>query len=56
VENDCSIGERKNMNLPGCTVEIPTVTEKDAEDIQQFALKYNLDMIALSFTRSGADI
>lgn len=56
VENDCSLGEKKNMNLPGCIVDLPTVTDKDADDIVNFGLKYNIDMIALSFTRCGADI
>ena len=56
VENDCSIGEKKNMNLPGCIVDLPTVTDKDTEDIVGFGLKHNIDMIALSFTRSGRDI
>ena len=44
------------MNLPGCKVQLPTVTEKDVHDIEHFALKYNVDMIALSFTRIGKDI
>lgn len=44
------------MNLPGCTVDLPTVTDKDAKDIGEFGLKYNVDMIALSFTRRGSDI
>ena len=26
--NDCSLGERKNMNLPGCIVDLPTLTAK----------------------------
>lgn len=56
VENECTIGERKNMNLPGCVVDLPTVTEKDAVDIQKFGLSHNVDMVALSFTRSGKDI
>ena len=38
------------MCLPGCLIDIPTVTEKDEEDICDFGLKYNIDMIALSFT------
>lgn len=54
--NQASIGERKNMNLPGCIIDLPTVTEKDANDIQNFGLKHNVDMIALSFTRRGSDI
>lgn len=28
VENNASIGERKNMNLPGVVVELPTLTDK----------------------------
>lgn len=56
VKNDAKIGERKNMNLPGCKVDLPTVTEKDEIDIGEFGLAHNVDIIALSFTRSGKDI
>jgi pyruvate kinase len=28
VENNANIGERKNMNLPGVAVDLPTFTEK----------------------------
>jgi pyruvate kinase len=31
IENNASIGERKNMNLPGVVVELPTFTEKDVD-------------------------
>lgn len=44
------------MNLPGVKIDLPTVTPKDEDDIVNFALKYGIDMIALSFTRSGKDI
>lgn len=44
------------MNLPGCQVKLPTVTEKDANDIVEFGLKNDVNFIALSFTRSGKDI
>jgi pyruvate kinase len=30
-ENNASIGERKNMNLPGVKVDLPTFTEKDVK-------------------------
>jgi len=33
IENNASIGERKNMNLPGVVVDLPTFTEKDVDDI-----------------------
>ena len=29
IENHASIGERKNMNLPGVVVDLPTFTDKD---------------------------
>ena len=31
IENNASIGERKNMNLPGVIVDLPTFTEKDVD-------------------------
>lgn len=31
IENNAAIGERKNMNLPGVVVELPTFTEKDVD-------------------------
>ena len=44
------------MCLPGCVVELPTVTDQDKIDIVEFGLKHNVDLIALSFTRRGSDI
>lgn len=44
------------MNLPGCKVDLPTITEKDENDLVEFGLKYNVDFIALSFARFGEDI
>lgn len=44
------------MNLPGCIVDLPTVTEKDEDDFVNFGVKYGVDMIALSFTRTAEDI
>lgn len=51
-----AIGEKKNMNLPGCLIDLPTVTDKDEDDIVNFGLKHGIDMIALSFTRKPEDI
>lgn len=44
------------MNLPGAIIDLPTVTEKDEDDIVNFGLKHGIDMIALSFTRKAEDI
>lgn len=54
--NDAKIGERKNMNLPGCQVNLPILSAKDQNDIVEFGLKHNIDMIAASFVQSAKDI
>lgn len=56
IENNASIGERKNMNLPGVVVDLPTLTEKDVDDIVNFGIKNKVDFIAASFVRKGADV
>jgi len=56
IENNAVLGERKNMNLPGVHVDLPTCTEKDIDDIQNFACKHDLDFIAASFVRKASDV
>ena len=56
IENDCSIGERKNMNLPGVVVDLPTLTEKDVDDIVNWGIKNDIDYIAASFVRKADDV
>jgi pyruvate kinase len=56
VENNAAIGERKNMNLPGVVVDLPTFTEKDIDDIVNFGIKRKVDFIAASFVRKGSDV
>jgi len=56
VENNASIGERKNMNLPGVVVDLPTFTEKDVNDIVNFGIKHRVDFIAASFVRKAEDV
>ncbi|OAY84110.1 Pyruvate kinase, cytosolic isozyme [Ananas comosus] len=55
-ENSALLGERKNVNLPGVIVDLPTLTEKDKEDILQWGVPNKIDMIALSFVRKGSDL
>lgn len=54
VMMDYLLGERKNVNLPGVKIEMPVITEKDRHDIVDFGIKYDVDYIALSFTRSAS--
>lgn len=56
IENSASIGERKNMNLPGVVVDLPTFTEKDVDDIVNFGIKNGVDFIAASFVRKASDV
>ncbi|KAG7560994.1 Pyruvate kinase barrel [Arabidopsis thaliana x Arabidopsis arenosa] len=55
-ENSAILGERKNVNLPGIVVDLPTLTEKDKEDIMQWGVPNKIDIIALSFVRKGSDL
>ncbi|GFY93568.1 pyruvate kinase family protein [Actinidia rufa] len=55
-ENSAVLGERKNVNLPGVVVDLPTLTEKDIEDILGWGVPNKIDMIALSFVRKGSDL
>jgi pyruvate kinase len=55
-ENSALLGERKNVNLPGVIVDLPTLTEKDKVDIMQWGVPNKIDMIALSFVRKGSDL
>jgi len=54
--NDASLGERKNCNLPGVVVDLPTLTEKDVDDLVNFGVKHQVDFIAASFVRKGGDV
>jgi pyruvate kinase len=56
VQNDAMLGQRKNMSLPGCRIDLPTITEKDENDLVNFGLKHGVDIIFLSFVRRGSDI
>ena len=56
IENNAAIGERKNMNLPGVIVDLPTLTEKDINDIQNWGIPNDVDFIAASFVRKAEDV
>jgi len=56
VLNDFKLTSKKNMNLPGCSIDLPTLTEDDEKDIVDFGLKRGIDMIAASFIRKASDI
>merc|ERR1712176_1564623 len=56
VVNDCKLGEKKNVNVPGVKVDIPVVGEREIFDIEKWAVPNNADYIALSFVQSADDV
>jgi pyruvate kinase len=44
------------MNLPGVVVDLPTLTEKDKEDLVQWGVQNKVDFIAASFVRKAQDL
>jgi len=54
--NSGKLSERKNMNLPGVEVDLPTVSEKDESDLRDFGVVHNVDFIAASFVQRGSDV
>ena len=55
VTNGGVLKDRKGINVPGVTLRIPGVTEKDKADIQ-FGIEQGVDFIAASFVRKAADV
>ncbi len=49
------VKSRRHVNLPGIRLRKATLTEKDKEDIA-LGVKYDVDFIALSFTRTKEDV
>jgi pyruvate kinase len=49
------VSAHKGVNVPGVPVPIPSLTRKDADDLE-FALGLGVDFVALSFVRSAADV
>jgi pyruvate kinase len=49
------VGTHKGVNLPGVSIPVPSLTEKDLLDLE-FALELGADYLALSFVRAADDI
>ena len=49
------LGSRKTMNLPGTTIRLPGLAEKDIADLKT-ACEHDYDFVAISFARNADDI
>ena len=52
VKNGGELGGRKGVNVPGVELGLPTVTEKDRQELEVAAEK-EVDFVAASFVRDG---
>jgi len=52
VTNGGELGERKGVNVPNVPIQLPSITDKDIEDIR-FGIAEEFDFVAASFVRSA---
>jgi len=55
VQNGGIISNKKSVNVPNVSINLPSITEKDVSDLL-FAIDNDLDYIAQSFVRSADDV
>lgn len=55
VVNGGTLGDRKNVNIPGATSKLPAITEKDIADLI-FGIENEVDFVAASFIRKATDV
>ena len=52
VTNGGELGEKKGVNEPGVPIQLPSITDKDIEDLK-FGIQEEFDFVAASFIRSA---
>lgn len=55
VLNDGTLSSRKGVNIPGVDIHLPSLAEKDIEDIN-FGILHEVDFIAASFVKTKKDV
>lgn len=55
VKNSGMVGTHKGVNVPGVSINLPAITEKDIADLK-FGIEVGVDIIAASFIRKAADV
>lgn len=55
ILNSGTLKNKKGVNVPGVSVNLPGITEKDADDIR-FGIEQDVDFIAASFVRRTSDV
>lgn len=55
VNNGGKLSNNKSINIPGCSIDMPYISERDKSDIL-FGIKNDVDFIAASFVRTKDDV
>ena len=55
VKNSGIVGNHKGVNVPGVSINLPAITDKDIADLK-FGIEIGVDIIAASFIRKAADV
>ena len=56
MKNGGALGSVKGVNIPNTTLQLPSMTEKDKEDILWGIRSNEIDIVAASFVRKASDV
>ncbi len=55
VRSGGTLSNNKSINIPGVSIHLPSLTEKDRDDLR-FAAEQDFDFVAASFVRKASDV
>ena len=55
VRSGGTLSNNKSINIPGVSIHLPSLTEKDRDDLR-FAAEQDFDFVAASFVRKSSDV
>ena len=57
IKNDYKLTkEEKNIRFPTSTLDVPCLSEKDKDDLINFALKTEIDFVSVPSIRKASDV
>jgi len=56
ARDSASIGSRRHINLPGADISLPSMMAQDWSDLENVGVAEEMDMTALSFIRTAAEV
>lgn len=56
ARDSASIGSKRHINLPGADISLPSMMPQDWSDLENVGIAEQMDMTALSFIRTAAEV